>query len=187
MGSGKTSCSKVFELLGVPVYNADLRGKYILEENTGARSKLIDLFGNDIYVSTGILDRKKLAGIVFNDQAKLKLLEEIVHPAVQEDFEEFRTLHQSSPYILKEAALLYETGTYKALDKIILVVSPLEIRLKRIKERDDISEKDILARISKQWADEKKLELAGFVIRNDEKEMILPQILKLHKEFINWT
>lgn len=184
MGSGKTTCCEVFSLLGVPVYNADIRGKYILNENPKARKKIIALFGKDIYSSDGQLDRKQLASIVFNNADLLHALEAIVHPAVQADFETFRKNNLDCPYIIKEAALLFESGTHKALDKIIFVEAPLEIRVKRIQERDNISKEEIFARISKQMPDNQKLALSEFVIHNDEQHLVLPQIIALHKKFL---
>ena len=184
MGSGKTTCCEVFASLGVPVYNADMRGKIILNENAEAKEKLILNFGKEIYSSKGELDRKKLASVVFNDAEKLKILEGLVHPAVQEDFEEFRRQHFTSKYILKEAALLFESGTYKSLDKIIVVDAPLDIRIRRLQKRDSSSHEDILARISKQLPDDKKVAMADYVIINDDMQPVLPQILKLHEEFL---
>ncbi len=186
MGSGKTTCCEIFTSLGVPVYNADMRGKFILQENAHAKEKLLNYFGKDIFDDKGILDRKKLAAIVFNNTEKLRILEGIVHPAVQEDFADFRRAHFTAKYIVKEAALLYESGTYKDLDKIIVVDAPMEIRLKRIMERDGISSDEIMARIEKQWPDEKKLEMADYIIQNDDRELLLPQVLKLHEMFLNY-
>ncbi len=184
MGSGKSICCEIFSSLGVPVYNADKRGKLILEESPSAREQLIREFGEDIYFQDTHLDRKKLSALVFNNMMKLKALEAIVHPAVKEDFESFRRLHFTSQYIVKEAALLYESGTYKDLDKIIVVDAPLALRIERIKSRDGFSEKDIMARIEKQWPDEKKRAMADYIILNDNKDLVLPQVLHLHHQFM---
>ncbi len=184
MGSGKTTCCEIFSSLGVAVYNADMRGKFILQENEKAKEKLLNYFGKDVFDSKGILDRKKLAAIVFNNTEKLRILEGIVHPAVQEDFADFVRQNFTAKYIVKEAALLFESGTYKELDKIIVVDAPLEVRLNRIMERDHISRDEIMARIEKQWSDEKKLLMADYIIQNDDKELLLPQILKLHEQFM---
>jgi dephospho-CoA kinase len=180
MGSGKTTVCHVFETLGVPVYYADDRGKYLLQHNESVKQKVRSVFGKSVYNDKEEFDRVAMAAMVFKDSAKLRELEAIVHPAVQEDFEEWAKA-QDSAYILKEAALLFESGSYKALDKIITVYAPVAIRVQRVVERDKSTTEKVMERIEKQWPDEKKKELSDFIIINDESQAVLPQVLRLHE------
>lgn len=180
MGSGKTTVCHIFETLGVPVYYADGRGKFLLQNDDAVKQKVRSVFGNNIYGEKGEFDRAAMAAMVFKDTEKLHALEAIVHPAVQLDFEEWARA-QKGKYIIKEAALLFESGSYKALDKIIMVFAPLEIRVKRITERDRSTRESVMERIEKQWPDDKKKELADYTIINDEVTPILPQALHLHQ------
>jgi dephospho-CoA kinase len=182
IGSGKTTACKIFETLGVPVYYADDRGKYLLEHNAGVKAALIEAFGPDLFNESGQLKRSELAEIVFNNPAKLKILENIVHPAVQQDFLVWAA-EQNAPYLLKEAALLLEAGTVKDLDKLITVTAPEQIRISRIKVRDRLSSEQILARMERQWPDAQKIAAADYVLYNDDRQLLLPQVLKLHKIF----
>jgi dephospho-CoA kinase len=184
IGSGKTTACKVFELLGIPVYYADTRSKEILNENAQIKQEIKSLFGDCIYDDKG-LDRKKLAQIVFNDHTKLKALEAISHPAVKADFKEWVATKSEYPYLLKEAALLYESDSYKELDYIITVHAPNSESLKRVIKRDGVSEDAIKARMANQWDNERKKEMAQFVIDNDGKQLIIPQIIHLHQQLIS--
>jgi dephospho-CoA kinase len=186
IGSGKTTVCKMFEKLGIPVYYADDRAKYLMQHE----HFLIDLikknFGEDVYVN-GTLDRKLLASKVFNDPAKLALLNSLVHPAVFRDTERWMEEQREKkvPYVLKEAALLVETGSYQALDKLIVVTAPLNIRIERVTERDKTGEEEVVARINNQLPEEEKVKLASYVISNngslDELEQ---QVLKIHQKMI---
>lgn len=180
MGSGKTTVCHIFETLGVPVYYADDRGKYLLQHNEEVKQKVRSIFGSSVYNDKEEFDRVAMAAMVFKDSAKLRALEAIVHPAVQQDFEDWAQ-KQNSAYILKEAALLFESGSYKALDKIITVYAPVAIRVQRVVERDESTAEKVMERIEKQWADEKKKELSDFIIVNDESQAVLPQVLRLHE------
>lgn len=184
IGSGKTTVCRIFELLGAKVYYADLSGKYLLQHNPSVIEKIKKLFGNDIYDVKGNLDRGKLAGIVFKDKEKLKALEAIVHPAVKQDFEDWLTENKKETFILKEAALLFEAGSYKDLDKIIVVAAPQEIRAARVVKRDSTSLQSVLERMENQWPEEKKIEMADFILHNDNKQLLIPQIIELHKKLI---
>lgn len=180
MGSGKTMVCHIFETLGVPVYYADDRGKYLLQHNEAVKRMVRAEFGRGMYNDKEEFDRMAMAAMVFKDSAKLRALEAIVHPAVQKDFEDWAHA-QHSPYILKEAALLFESGSYKALNKIITVYAPVEIRVQRVVTRDKSTPEKVMQRIEKQWADEKKKELSDFTIVNDERQAVLPQVLHLHE------
>ena len=129
-------------------------------------------------------NRKKIASIVFNDSEKLKLLNKIIHPAVEQNFIIWRANHAQKKYVIKEAAILFESGSYKKLDGVICVVSPLELRLKRVAVRDNESEAEILKRINNQWSDEQRIALSNWVIHNDERSPILSQVLLVHQKII---
>jgi dephospho-CoA kinase len=183
IGAGKTIITEIFALLGVPVYNADERAKYILHHNEEVSRQIRKNFGDQAYVN-GKLDSASLSKEVFADEEKLALLNSIVHPQVGRDFEQWLST-QKVPYILKEAALLYEAGSYKDLDKIITVFSPLETRIKRVLARDpQRTEASVRTIIQKQMPDEEKIKMADHIIYNDDRQMLIPQVLRLHDAFI---
>jgi dephospho-CoA kinase len=185
MGSGKTTVCKVFETYGVPVYYADDRAKLVMNENAELRDKLKAFFGDDIYAENNQLNRPKLAKMVFGNTDQLRKLESIVHPAVAKDFEDWVNQKHFSgkAYIVKEAALLFESGSYKTLDQVILVKTPLEERIARIIIRDNCTRENALQRIEKQWPDEKKEPLSRHILFNTQNKLLLPQIIQLHKLF----
>jgi dephospho-CoA kinase len=178
IGSGKSTIAKVFETLGIPCYNSDTRAK-LLYDMAAIKKQVVEVFGEEVYKNNQ-LDRAYLASQVFTDREKLNALNEIIHPAVQEDFEAWKS-QQSAPYILKEAAILFESGSYKNCDRVILVTAPIETRIERVIARDNSSREEILARIEKQWSDEQKIPLADFIIRNDGSEPITEQVIELHQ------
>ena len=179
IGSGKTLVSGVFQKLGAPTYNADDRAKWLMNNNTKIIIKVIDLFGPEAYIS-GELNRSLIAKQVFKNTSLLAKLNAVVHPIVFDDFDEWYEA-QTYPYVLKEAALLFESGSYRDLDAIITVDAPLEIRLKRASIRDQKSEDEIKGRIKNQYPNEIKVKAADFVINNDGITPVLPQLLKLHQ------
>ena len=182
LGSGKTTVARIFEVLGIPVYYADEASKRLMNEDEAVKIAVKKTFGNDVYKDDK-LDRKYLADIVFNDEGKLKMLNSIVHPATIMDAGNW-IKNQTAPYIIKEAALLFESGSDKNLDYVIGVQSPLALRMQRAMQRDQISEKEIMSRINRQMDEEKKLQLCDFIIVNDEEQMIIPQVLELHQKFM---
>jgi dephospho-CoA kinase len=182
IGSGKSLICRIFSILGVPVYNADAEAGRIINEDREIIAKLQRIFGREI-IREGKPDRKMLAGMVFDDPAALKQINEIVHPAVNADFRIWLTRHYHFPYIIKEAAILFETGTYRHLDTVILVTAPEELRVQRVMVRNGEDEVNIRKRMQNQWPDEKKSNLAGVVIENDNRKAVLPVILHLHSEF----
>jgi len=184
IGSGKTTVCHIFETLGIPVYYADHRGKFLLESNENVKAKVLAAFGDGICGPNNNINRALLADIVFHDTAKLTLLESIIHPAIFDDFNLWVAL-QNSPYILKEAALLFEAGTYKKLDKVVTVTAPFQTRLQRVQLRSQTTEEQVRARENRQWPEEKKIERADYVIYNNEEQLLLPQVLKLHKLFLS--
>jgi dephospho-CoA kinase len=185
IGSGKTTVAKIFELLGVPVYYADDASKRLYATNKDLMTDLKKHFGEDIYIDEQ-LNRSKLAAIVFNDAAKLDLLNSLVHPLTIKDAEEWMQ-QQTTPYIIKEAALLFEAGSASVLDYIIGVSTPQPLRITRVMERDGTSREDVLSRMQRQMDEESKMLLCDFVIKNDEQEMVIPQVLALHERFLEMS
>lgn len=185
IGSGKTTVAKVFEVLGIPVYYADDEAKEIMHKNELLKQQLIFYFGKDTYVD-GKLNRKHLSSIVFADKEKLELLNSLVHPVTITDAEQWFK-RQQSPYVLKEAALLFESGAAEGLDYIIGVTAPAAIRIKRVMDRDGVTSDDVKKRMLNQIEETIKIRLCDFIIHNDEQQMILPQVLKLHEELLRRT
>ncbi|MFD2905249.1 dephospho-CoA kinase [Sphingobacterium anhuiense] len=181
IGSGKTIICHVFKVLGIPVYNADLEAKLIMNKSDQVRLAVMQEFGDEAY-SNGVLNRTFLAAQVFNDAAKLAQLNRIVHPAVIQAAEDWADA-QTAPYSLKEASILFESGSYKKVDYSILVTAPIEIRIARVMERDQVTREQVLARMNNQMSDEEKTKLADFVIINDGITPIIPQVMALHHQF----
>jgi len=181
IGSGKTTVCKIFETLGVPVFNADEESKKILFTDPAAISEVKKAFGEEIF-SGGIPDRKKVAELVFNDESKLEQLNSILHPAVIRKAKDWFNSQNERPYSLKEAALIFEVGGEKLLDKVIVVSAPESLRIKRIVLRDGISEAEVRARMSRQISQDEKIRRTDYVINNDETEPLIPQVIKIHNE-----
>ncbi|WP_343560150.1 dephospho-CoA kinase [Sphingobacterium sp.] len=182
IGSGKTFICRLFEALGIPVYNADEEAKKLMNADIRIKEKLIAQFGTATY-KDGLLDRAFLASMVFSDKDKLELLNSIVHPIVIQEAKDWAE-RQTTRYSVKEAALLFESGSYKELDYTILVTAPMDIRIQRVIKRDGATEQQVRERINKQMSDEEKLQLADFVIVNDGITPLLPQVWKLHQKFL---
>ena len=179
IGSGKSTVLRIFSLLNVPVYLADDRAKFLLDNETALKRKLEEHFSG-IY-KEGKLDKLKFAGIIFSNAAHREIANSIIHPFVRADFHEWRS-RQDAAYVIQEAAILFETGAYKFFDKNILICAPEKFRIERVKARDNTDEASILARMSAQWKDEQKRALADYCIENDEKQSLIDQILKIHGE-----
>ena len=184
IGSGKTTVSRVFELLGIPVYYADDESKKILNSDKTAKESVIKVFGDSILNKDGQIDRKKLAGLVFNKKEELDKLNAILHPAVGKHFDKWAK-EQNAPYCLKEAAILFESGAYKQVDRVVAVVAPLELKINRTIKRDGITKEEVLARINNQLSDEEKVKRADFIVQNDELQLLIPQVLKLHRQILD--
>jgi dephospho-CoA kinase len=185
IGSGKTTVSKIFEVLGIPVFYADSEAKKVMVTDETLIASLKKTFGSESYFADGTLNRKHIAGIVFNNDTELEKLNALVHPAVFRAFDAWAAQITNVPYVLKEAALLFESSSYKMCDKAIMVTAPLELRVQRVMQRDGLSREEIISRDSRQFSEEKKLALADYAIRNDNKEMVIPQVLALHEVFIS--
>jgi dephospho-CoA kinase len=182
IGSGKTAVCKCFEALGVPVYYADDEAKNLYHTDPILADEVISLFGSHIF-ENGQLNRAKLADIVFSDKGKLSALNALVHPAVARHFATWLDA-QSSPYVLKEAAILIESGAYKSADQILLVTAHESLRIARVMQRDSVSADDVEARINKQWSDEKKRPFATDEIENDGSNDLAETVESLHQGFL---
>ncbi len=186
IGSGKSIASRLFHALGVPIYDADLRARWLMENDPELRQQLTAAFGPDTYDPAGRLNRPVLAGTVFRNPALLAQLNALVHPHVGTDFERWATTQAQAGhrYILKEAALLFEAGSYKQLDRIITVFAPLAVREARILRRDPHrSPADIQSIMAKQLSEDEKIKRADYTLTNDDVRPLLPQVLALHAAF----
>lgn len=187
IGSGKSLVCRIFNVLGVPVYDADSRAKTLMTTDGILVSQITKEFGTLSFREDGSVNRKYLAAHVFNNETKLKKLNSLVHPRVAEDFAHW-VLQQSNPYSIKEAALLFETGSYQALDKVLVVSAPEELRINRVLQRDaHRSAQQVKAIIRNQLKEEEKLKRADHIIINDECQLLIPQVLKLHQQFLSMT
>ncbi len=184
IGSGKTTVCKIFELLGIPVYYADERAKRLMVTDQGLRAGIETLFGHQAYLDSEELNRKLIGQIVFNDPTKLAELNALVHPVVAKDALHWHSRRQNVPYTLKEAALLFESGSFRDLDKIIVVYAPQDLRIDRVMRRDGVDEASVRARMNRQMPDEEKVRRADFVIQNDNQHLLIPQVLEIHGKLI---
>lgn len=183
IGSGKTTVCKIFEVLQIPVFYADDAAKSVMHEDRQLIDALKAEFGHEIYTKNESLDRKALANIVFNNEKALEKLNSLVHPAAIQAFADWGNA-QDALYVIKEAAILFESGSDKDCDFTILVFTPEDLRIKRVMERDQVSEKEVRTRIDKQMPEEEKRRRADFIIMNDGKTALLPQVLNLHEYFV---
>jgi len=181
IGSGKTTACRLFQQLGVPVYYADDRAKWLQNNEPSLMSEIKEIFGTNIYIN-GELNKVELGKIVFSDKKKLEALNAIVHPVVFKDAAEWQEKQQKTAvaYTLKEAALLFETGSYKTLDKIIVVSAPLELRIERVMSRDKLSREEVIKRINSQMPQEEKEKMADFVLNNLSLQDLEREVLNLH-------
>ena len=183
IGSGKSIVCKIFEQLGVPIYNADERAKLLMISNAEIIEKVKLLFGHESYSETGDLNRKHISNIAFNNKDLLTQLNQIVHPIVFKDFENWLLKKEqlNINYIIKEAALMFETDSYKKLDKFIVVTAPMELRISRTMQRDSILKEQVLSRMNNQLSQEEKLAKADYEIINDEQTSLIEQVFSLHQ------
>ncbi len=180
IGSGKTLVSKLFAVLGVPIYNADKRAKELI--NSTLIDSITKTFGAESY-ERGVFNRAYIAQQVFGNKEQLQLLNSIVHPAIAVDFKNWVSTHENSKYVLKEAALLVETGSYKQLNKLIVITAPYRLRAERVKKLDVFRSKEEIEKIMEsQTSDNKKVGLADFIINNDESSLLIPQVLEIDKK-----
>jgi dephospho-CoA kinase len=182
IGSGKTSVCRVFNALGIPVFSADPEAKRIMDNDEGIRQRINSIAGKNLYVS-GNLDRVELAALIFNNQTLLEKVNSLVHPIVLDNFKKWEK-EQTAPYIIMEAAILFESGASELVDKIAVVVAPTEERIKRVIHRNRLSREQVLERMHNQIDDETRIKLSDYVIYNAENDMIIPAILKIHEEIL---
>lgn len=179
IGSGKSTVAKIFEVLGIPVYYADDAAKRLMNEDKELKAAITRHFGNESYINDQ-LNRSYLASVVFNNEEKLALLNSLTHPATILDASRWMQ-KQHSPYIIKEAALIFESGSNEQLDYVIGVYAPAPLRIRRTMDRDHITQEEVLKRISRQMNEEEKMKRCDFIIINDEQQMLIPQVLAIHE------
>jgi dephospho-CoA kinase len=182
IGSGKSTVARIFETLGIPVYYADDAARRIMNNDKELKAVLVKHFGEETYQEDQ-LNRSYLASVVFNNKEKLELLNSLTHPATIRDANRW-IQEQTSPYIIKEAALLFESGADKYLDQVIGVDAPLDLRIRRTMDRDRITRDEVLQRINRQMNEEEKIKRCDFIVYNNEQQLVIPQVLKLHEEFL---
>lgn len=181
IGSGKSTIAKIFNALGVKVYNSDFEAKKIVNSDADTIELIKQKFGEEIY-KDGVLDAKKMAELVFNNNAALEELNNIVHPKVKQHFEQWVQLHITEKILIKEAAILIESGAYNSLDKIILVTAPEELKIKRVSIRDNSSKTAIRKKMATQLSDIEKSKYADYKVANNEKDLVIPQVLNIYNE-----
>ena len=182
IGSGKSTVAQIFEVLGIPVYYADISAKKLMNEDADLRSAITNIFGKQAYANN-ILDRKYISSIVFSDPAKLQQLNALVHPATKKDGEAWMQ-QQTSPYAIHEAALIFEAKVAERLDQVVGVSSPIELRIKRAMERDKVSREEVLKRMDQQLDEDVKMSKCDLVLINDDQQLLIPQVLDLHEKLI---
>jgi dephospho-CoA kinase len=182
IGSGKTSVCRVFSVLSVPVFSADREAQDIMENDEVIKSKINYISGKDLYAD-GSLNRMELAKIIFNDRALLDKVNLLVHPAVFDRFRKW-VRDQTAPYIIMEAAILFESGASKFVDKVATVVAPVEQRIGRVIARNKLSRDQVMERMRNQMDDEMRIKLSDYIINNSENDMIIPPILSIHEDIL---
>ncbi len=178
IGSGKSTIAKEFAVLGIAVFNSDEQAKALIANNAQVKERIIAAFGEEAY-QNGEYNRAYIAQIVFSNPEKLAILNDIVHPALAKYFKQW-TKKQTSPYVLKEAAILFESGSYKDCDYIITVTAPEQLRIARVMARDHCTEAQVLARMAQQWTDEQRIALSNAVIENIDLESAKEQVKRIH-------
>lgn len=181
IGSGKSTVSRIFAQLGVPVYEADSAGKWVLNEDAEVKAEIIELLGPKAYNESG-LDSSWVASQVFENTDLLNQMNKVLHPAVARHFESWLADQSEASYILKEAAILFESGSAKNLDKVIVVSAPVDLRIARVVKRDGVTKAEVEKRMANQWSEEQRLSKADFIIVNDGGSAIIPQIIEIHHQ-----
>lgn len=182
IGTGKSTCAKLFTLLEIPLFNDDLVGRYLSDNDLSIKQEIINLFDESIYVN-GELDRKRVASIVFNDKKKLSDLSAIIHPAVQRSYFEWIVQNRAEHYTLRESALANNDS--KLFDAVIVVDAPFDLRVQRVVKRDNSSSEEVIRRINSQMSQESRIKMANFIVLCDDKNLVIPQILKIHNTLLN--
>jgi dephospho-CoA kinase len=182
IGSGKTSVCRVFTVLTIPVFSADREASQIMENDSGIQEKLNYITGRDLYAK-GRMDRQALASIIFNDKAILEKVNALVHPVVFQNFSKW-AVEQTSPYVIMEAAILFESGAADYVDKVATVVAPVDQRVERVIRRNKLTKDQVMERMRNQMSDETRISMSDYIIYNSENDMIIPAILKIHQEIL---
>lgn len=182
IGSGKTTVAQIFRALSIPVFVADEESKIIIDTDLELQDQLRELLGEKL-IKSGRIDRPYMASLIFNDNELLEKTNALIHPAVGRAFSEWYA-KQNAPYVLREAAILFESGSYKDCAAIIVVSAPEPLRLERVIKRSGETEKQVKSRMARQWSQEEKEALANFIIQNDHQSMLIPQVLKIHENLI---
>ena len=182
IGSGKTTVCRVFSALGIPVFAADEEARKIMETDPSVMQKVNDIAGVEIYTG-GILNRSELAGLIFNNRELLDKINKVVHPVVRENFNNWQ-MSQGSDYVILEAAILFESGSFRSVDRIITVVAPVEERIERVVRRNNLTREQIMERIRNQTEDDYKVSRSDYVIDNADDKLIVPEILRIHEEIL---
>jgi dephospho-CoA kinase len=183
IGSGKTMVAGIFSHLGIPVFYADAEARKQFEKEI-VRNAILDRFGPGVFGRDGELNRKELAGIAFRDKSKLEMLNTLIHPGVRSDFLDWSRSFPASPYVIYEAAIIFESGHYKEMDKVICVTAPEKLRISRVMKRDGCPREDVIFRMQHQWEESRKAELSDYVIINDGSESVIKQALKIHQDLV---
>ena len=183
IGSGKTTVCRIFSVFGIPVFSADLEARKIMNTNRNLMNQINALAGKDLY-TTGSLDRQELAKMIFNNKSLLEEVNSLVHPVVFEYFTSW-VVEQDTPYAIMEAAILFESGASSLMDKILTVVTPVEERITRLVKGNKFTREQVLERIKNQVDDEYRIKNSDFIINNSENDMIIPEILDIHKQLVN--
>jgi len=184
IGSGKTSVCRVFDVLRIPVFSADREAQGIMENDNEIIRQINSIAGKDLY-KNGNLDRMDLAKIIFNDKSLLAKVNSLIHPAVFNRFTKW-VLLQTAPYVIMEAAILFESGAGKYVDSVATVIAPVEQRVRRVIHRNKLSREQVLDRMRNQMDDETRMKLSDYIIYNSENDMIIPTILKIHNEILTF-
>ena len=184
IGSGKSTVCRIFETMDIPVYYADARAKHLMNHNWELKSKIKTILGKKAYHRNGRLNRPHVASLIFKDRKLLEKINSLVHPAVHEDAIKWFTYLDDVPYALYEAALLVENGSYKNLDKLIVVSAPEEIRIKRVMKRDKVNRETVLSRVKNQLPEADKIKVADYVIVNDETHSIIESVVIVHRKLL---
>lgn len=184
IGTGKSVVASLFVQLGIPVYNSDNKAKWLMNNNNSLKGELVESFGVNTYVD-GVLNKSYLSDLVFNDSVKLKALNKIVHPYVKVDFEDWVTNNSKTSYVIKEAAILIESGAYKQVDSILLIQADLEMRINRVISRDGVVKKDVVARIENQLSESEKQKFSDYTIFNNSTlKELASKVKETHNEII---
>jgi dephospho-CoA kinase len=183
IGSGKTTVCRVFRVIGIPVFSADDEARLIQDTDNEVIQKINELAGRDLYTS-GMLDRPGLARIIFNNRDILEKVNTLIHPRVFENYRKWES-EQDAPYTVMEAAILFESGAYRLVDKILTIVTPMEERIERLVKGNKMTREQVLERINNQIDDESRIRQSDYLVFNSENDMIIPAILGVHNEMLN--